>query len=101
MGTIVDCSIFEILFIANLRALVFHPQVDAHERVWADDVRARVVGRAVAFEVLGHCGLAPLGAVQGGGEGEVLALEADVVHATWKKNRCFMLVINHLVNNEF
>lgn len=64
-----------------LRALVLHPQVDADEGVGADDVGARVVGRAVPLEVPGHGGLPPLGSVERGRQRQVLALQAHVVHA--------------------
>ena len=61
--------------LTNLRALIFHPQVDADKRVGADDVGARVVGGAVLLQVPRHRRLAPLGAVQGRRERQVLALQ--------------------------
>ena len=66
----------------DLRALVFHPKVDADERIGTDDVRARIVRGAVPLEVPRHRGLTPLGPVQVGRERQVLALKPDIVHAT-------------------
>ena len=60
----------------NLRALVLHPQVDADERVGADDVGARVVGGAVLLQVPRHRRLTPLGPVQGRRQRQVLALQS-------------------------
>jgi len=53
----------------------------------ADDVGAGVVRRAVPPQVPGHGRLTPLGPVQGRGQGQVLPLEPDVVHAALREVR--------------
>ena len=80
---IVSCSVFcrfilIVLRLTNLRALVLHPQVDADERVGADDVGARVVGGAVLLQVPRHRRLTPLGPVQGRRERQGLPLQPGV-----------------------
>ena len=42
-------KLFEIYIC--LRALVFHPQVDAHKGIGADDIGARIIGRTVPLQV--------------------------------------------------
>ena len=59
----------------NLRALVFHPEVDADKGVGADDVGTRIVGGAILLQVPRHRRLTPLGAVQRRRERQVLAFQ--------------------------
>lgn len=61
-----------------LRALVFVPQVDAVKGIGTDDIRARPVRGAVALQVAGHRRLAPLGAIHGGRQGQVLSIQPVV-----------------------
>ena len=65
---------------------MLHPQVPAGIGRHARDIVALVVTVAVPLQVAEHGRLAPLGAVQAGGEGQVLALEPDVVQATCGEN---------------
>ena len=76
MGSGNSCKLLLVTkYQKHLRALVLHPEVDADEGVGADDVGARVVRRAVLLQVARHRRLAPLRAVQGRRQRQVLALQ--------------------------
>lgn len=59
----------------DLRALVFVPQVDAFERLRADDVRARFVRRTISLQIARHRRLTPLRPVHCWRKWQMLPLE--------------------------
>lgn len=61
-----------------LRALVLVPQVDAVKGIRADDIGAGPVRGAVPLHIPGHRRLAPLGAVHGGRQGQVLPVQPAI-----------------------
>lgn len=68
--------------LTHLRAFVVVPKVNALERILTDGTDARVGGGAVSGQVAGHGGLAPLRAIHSRGQGQVVAVQSDVVDAS-------------------
>lgn len=74
---------FLLNIVANLRALIFHPQIHADKRIRANYIGARVVGGAVSLQVPRHRRLAPLCPIERGWQRQMLALQANIVHAAF------------------